>query len=507
MSQKLNVHDSGNILCPREIINCFEKPIGIVLDYYNEQYSSYYFVYKKIFQSYKIKEYMYDERNFISKYLGLDYQVLENITDVRDTVINQINKGIPVLISGDVIELYYSNFYKRQSHSHLFLIIGYDDRQLYNILDANPWTQYSGEAYIDQVLELETLNRVYQNSDVKQLIIINKCSTNNTKSDGISVLYLLDLYLNHTYAYPFIEECIIDNINKNISDENYNYNDDLYELVNKPKLKEFLLKELCSLINKELVSEIKDKNILPIIDRYYNSYKKLINKTISQIYRGEIIDKKQFALEIVQYEQAIRREFRNIRNEVVQHNEVNNAFTHKVSDESEKIENNDEHIITKFDSDYYFNFNSNKTYNSWDKDINPKVILMDGLNIYPNFYFETDIDINDDFEEIGFLAGITFYTSNDDIYSWGIHSGASIVLDHMGVNTTLFKVAYHSLNAHIFIELRNYKLFVGYFDLDEKKISKEITINGKISKIAVGCKTWVNGRSLKIKFSKNIFRF
>ena len=53
----------------------------------------------------------------------------EVVIKIHKIIINLIKSNKPVLLTGNLKELYYSSHYKEQDARHLFLIVGYDNEK------------------------------------------------------------------------------------------------------------------------------------------------------------------------------------------------------------------------------------------------------------------------------------------------------------------------------------------------------------------------------------------
>ncbi len=118
-----------------DMVDCYEKPLAHLLGYINPRYASLYLLLQKMFDSYE-----FQGRENIDYYIQELFQVhLEFSSDSKNIlsfIRHYIAQGYPVLLTGDLYELFYSDHYHISHWPHWFIITQYDDsRKLCRILD------------------------------------------------------------------------------------------------------------------------------------------------------------------------------------------------------------------------------------------------------------------------------------------------------------------------------------------------------------------------------------
>lgn len=497
MANYIKIKDESDNNYLRDEISCFEKSIGIVLDYYIKDASKLYFAFKKITRAYKPESTMYiDEKQFIKDILGLNCYYYSNGENFEQLIETAINNGAPALITGDLINLYYSSFFMEQHHEHLFLVTGYDARKkIYTILDADPWKIYDGSQYISQKIEYSTLEKVC-NSDKNQFKgLIEKCNDHNFNY-SFALKYCIELYLS-TQIHPAVEQEIIDRINNNLADDKYNCDDDISLLVNIPKFKRVGLKELIDLLMKYSSNFSELQSLSELANNMFNLSVDKINMVLKSVYRRRPVDFFEYSSEIITFESEIRKILTNYIDSS-QLLKVN--IQDECEDEKYIIENNEEAIIQCHTNDrFIFSFGNHKVYNSWTDDCCPKVLFKynDSSN---DSRFVTSVEVYDEFEEVGFLGGIVVKTGDGSVYFWGINSGKHLVLQHCGVNSCIAETPILEYAAELYVDIVGGNCSFGY--VSESKLCNIITIKltDKVRYLGVGSKTWINGEKLTIAF-------
>lgn len=111
-------------------IRCVEKPFSIILDSYMEGYGKMFSLALKYYQSYPIKNYLdqstYEDiyrlqMKILNDYFGIDF-ITEEVGDsvIVDWIKNKVEDNCVPLIFGNLKELYYSKYYKKENWGHVF---------------------------------------------------------------------------------------------------------------------------------------------------------------------------------------------------------------------------------------------------------------------------------------------------------------------------------------------------------------------------------------------------
>lgn len=318
-------------------VSCGEKVYGILLDNYNEEYSSIFYMYIKLFQAYNLGEYQnlpmdIPLEDIINDKFGLNIKeyILKN-NDFFQFINNQLNMNHPVLVPGNLKKLFYSKFYQRHDRDHLFLIKGYDDkRKIYFVLD-NLHINDKSAKYKEFILEYKTLksmNEAYLNNTNNGIIYYIENNNIDLLNPFDIFLDCIVFYLNNLTEKPYKELDYLDCLINHLSIGNY-YNKDLklnhddrgliifqdkhleFEqfnkvIINSVKYKDIFFTELIKNVNKYF----DDNNLLNEINILKNElieeWNKIINKALINFYRDEKFDVSKLVDKVISYEQKMK---------------------------------------------------------------------------------------------------------------------------------------------------------------------------------------------------------
>ena len=156
-------------------LNCFYKPMAILLASYNRDYFDFLLFYVSYYSNYMADGWFSGVFEKEESSFHLFFQFYENIlknkfglsirkVDILDEkelvnqIKNEVDKGYPVLIPGDLIGLSYSEMFMDEHHMHYFAIKGYNlKRKLFYILDNMHLESGSSTIYKDFSMEFEKL--------------------------------------------------------------------------------------------------------------------------------------------------------------------------------------------------------------------------------------------------------------------------------------------------------------------------------------------------------------
>lgn len=126
-------------------VDCFTKPHALIVDSLVPGLYDTYLFYAALFKSYGFSHHLHEGEEwsfglhpYIVEKLGFKYNFHQctTINEFRQLIISKLNKGVPLLIPGNLISLYYSWAYKKENALHLFIVKGYEkELKLYSIQD------------------------------------------------------------------------------------------------------------------------------------------------------------------------------------------------------------------------------------------------------------------------------------------------------------------------------------------------------------------------------------
>lgn len=492
-----------------DYISCFEKPVGIIIENYHELYPNIFYMILKLTQSLNLKsdyiEYENTSMDLIQKilkiHLKLELKSVENINCLHEFIEENLNNQIPVLLPGNLKELFYAKHYKINDWPHLFIIKGYDnEKQVYSILDSYHNTNLDFSKYTNFYMEYSTAEKLYssniENFKRKEIWFIE--NPNESISIDISniLVYCLDKYINNAYI-----KCNND-INKYLyCQENIDFEDYYKELLQILKWKITFFSEVISIykyidVNTKNYNEFKHTidtfklNIQTYINaiyvNYYRNKKAAIDKYLNMILKEEIL--------IVDF-------LKKIKGKVIKIKELKNTNI-KIIAKNEIIENNDDSIIKKINkNEYIFKFNNGKVYDSWFLDNSPKVMLKK-IDKNKKTIIQTKLNILKADKNSKFHAGIYIRTVTDELFFWGINCGRTLRLDLVGINENIFDVKKEINEVILKMEIYEKTFIISYKDINDFEFKDEKKIKGtnKIQEIGIGCKNWGSNDDFLLKF-------
>lgn len=181
-----------------DFLTCYEKPMTLALTTFSD-YDQYLFIlYLKFIQSYQVNGFI-DEKLIIPNFEKTIKWIIENrlklklvlkeanITEMHDWIEMQIDKQIPVMVTVNLKELYYSKYYKEQEWPYLLLINGYDrEKKVYYIVDTTH-TELSGakegQDYSQFVMAYDMVEKLYSSYNG----VMNKAYVASIENGDINV--------------------------------------------------------------------------------------------------------------------------------------------------------------------------------------------------------------------------------------------------------------------------------------------------------------------------------
>lgn len=215
-----------------DYLSCFDKPMGLSLNIHGWHYETLFYIYLKLFQSYRIStfplselffhDYAYQIRHIIEDKLKLVISIERGeLASLHSQIESLLSNGQFVLITINLSGMYYSSNYKRMDERYLLILNGYDSKKkLYSIIDTIH-TELDGHKrgliYKPFVIEYGYLERLY---DLYEKVfgyrfIVHTNNNNGVHSNDILRSCLIDcinLYLDAREDQPFREMEYIEKI-------------------------------------------------------------------------------------------------------------------------------------------------------------------------------------------------------------------------------------------------------------------------------------------------------
>ena len=501
----IEIKDTKNVY-DLDKVDCFERPTAIILESIDKDYSGYYLMFRKLFQVYSpdagksyYSELTKNIGNTIFDKLGITC-VNETVPDLRKALIERIDAQTPVLIPGNLMELYYSMYYKNRNWPHSFLIRGYDsENDLFHILDytqitasdvKRPYVAY--EPFVMRGRDLEAVYNGFAFFDPNPFITYLVKRDGSVPLDKKELLLAFLRLLNQKMDdNVFFEESIsaeIIALVKNHTAADSETIDELLHLLNKsPKRKDAMISEMLHLLkNYALPDDVYLKmerlrtDILQtwtvIIGKFYKNFLKRVYESLD-------------LTEVIQLERNLY-DLARLSLSGLPKTSSNDALF---------CENNDDQIIEILGERVAFSF-ANKTYNSFIRDDCPKVIFKDPA-VNGNFIFSTRAVVPRDNVEEGFLAGIFIRYKNGTLFFWGIDNDECLVFDFAGKGNLYRK--YDDRSDHTFvIQAVDQVLYYGVAEDNVTTILGSRNFSEGIAEVGLACKTWEDCKGIKVVFEE-----
>ena len=209
-----------------EEVNCLERPVAMVLNSYCPIYRNLYLFHEKMNRCYNL--HFYDDIGYKDKIsmkraqiileqeLGiLMHRVVER-DEMHQLILEQLKKNNPVIVPGNLKEIYYSKFYNKENWKHSFLLHGYNlDNKLFFIYDSvqcenekemckfcipqktlkQGYESYCNNFYEDGIYFIES-NEVDRNPDYRKMILNGlQLFVNNRKKQPYFEIDLIQHFL------------------------------------------------------------------------------------------------------------------------------------------------------------------------------------------------------------------------------------------------------------------------------------------------------------------------
>lgn len=506
MDEIIEIQDNLNAYALDEV-DCFQRPIAILLDNINPKYSDVFICYAKIIEFYygscSFDKLSSTIAQVVSNKMGIVFEQFKG-RKLEKFICESIDSEYPVILGIDYCKMFYSRYYMRESYPHWFIINGYDSyTDLFSILDYTqfldskfqyePFTLTSkmikefNKGYIKSYktdYSCFTLNTDSINTDIKKLVVdMLEFAMDNMQSGVYTIVRELDKLsarMNLQSDDTSIEKSRINIINLNksyatlfklILDFMYFYNFDSQAI-----------EEIASLQNK--------------ISRLWQNFSLI---TLSQI-DTQVGGKFQTPNSIKEIEEKMVSVIEDFHKYMLSFEATDEIAVEKNISDKEKISNDPDNVISLLNEDVVFNFEKMKDYNWWEYDNAPKyeVVKTKAKN---NITLSAKLDIANGFSTENFHAGFYIKTA-DDIYFAAIDNDSLYLLDKVNVdNYSCFKIFKNSY--HLYVEVgNNFIEFGEYVGQVRKVILKRLFERQEDLSLGLACKTWGKFGKLNVKFTE-----
>lgn len=497
-------------------VDCFEKPIGIVIEGMRPGYAGLFYMFLKFTQAYNVEHFFVDTpKNTIETEMKVKKQILREEFGVElqykewketESFHNFMEKELSgtnvVLVPGSLKELFYSKYYRRRNWPHLFLIKSYDsENQLYYTLDSSQFFKENMNLYRDFVIPydiMERLHATYKKDYFQYVYCIDSGKTEQMLDAGTIVGSCIHYFLKGKIEkQPYREIYYLEHMNQAIgSQEEVTYYSE--KLLRTNKAKKVFLHELGRYLEMKEYAKEKLDEFQTCAEHVLKEWKKLTNICYVHARKGKCTDVREESKNAVLMEEALYEQIKELSGFV-----QNSVSEDTVRKGKKQLENNEEHVITiGQDNTYTFLLPKGKVYTSWFKDDSPKVVLKQISDYENSFYISCKVKINVMKECSNFHGGIFLRTDQGYVYFWGTHCGNLIRLDLGGIDTDLYTYEKAGEEVWIGVRLEKNSCRVEVLSNGEVEDFHDISLIGRVVEVGVGCKTWDESDEVALTFSQ-----
>ena len=484
-------------------INCKEKPIINLLSLFNTEYSSLYLILIKMLESYNLNN-AFDKDVYLREIFGVKVLRMSPSSDkILPIIKKHIDFGMPIIIGGDLFELFYSSNYLRIHWPHWFVVNGYDDETLlFNLFDNTHIIDDVNEdfGYKNFKLPYNIMTNMYESflkyfSD-DDYYGITLMKPNGLNFDDIKVIIkILSVFLSNininNFDYKCIEQISLLNILSNSVKngdkiEKLNYLSEL--ILNTNKYKKVFLEQLSIQMERFYYNKGIIEDVIRFNNLLYEQWQSYSTRSIISIRRN--IGVPPFPEKLYKMECDLNNYLYNFRHFLQMHNHIN-------ENKSQSININKGH--------YSFILSDGKSHNWWLEDDCPKICLFSGEK-FERFEIATKYLIDEQTLENRFQFGIyvNTYQNNSNInktHFIGFDRNNKFVLDVIGECNSSSELNYKNFdNFYVRINKNNISCGVKQNQIYKEYLSSDyIDCSGKID-VGLACKTWGNGKYFHVDF-------
>lgn len=234
MNYTIGVDTSKN-LYTFDFVNCFEKPLGLILSNEEEVFQSLFYIYLKMLQSYSIRG--FDDPSvfytvsfndalvyIIGKKLGFEIMIEEaGSYNLHQIIRGHLDEGRAALVPGNLRELPYSDYYQTSDWKHLFLVNGYnEEKEVYSVIDSKHEKNVNVLRYEEFSFKYKLIEQLFTSAKEKLNVASIWSIYRKEETERLTEKELLkdvfDLLLNHKMEQPYKELDYIQRINKEIDE-------------------------------------------------------------------------------------------------------------------------------------------------------------------------------------------------------------------------------------------------------------------------------------------------
>lgn len=347
MSNSISIGTANN-LHTFDYINCFEKPLGLVLELQHNKFQDLFYMYLKLLQSYNIGKFENDSVFYTMNFnnavrwiiedklkLQIDVQNIQAV-DIHKYIKSQLDLNRPVLVTGNLRELSYTKHYKVGDWGHLFLLNGYDnEKELYDIVDGeHKKPEGNIFEYGAFTMDYGILERLYNSMKTKYELGFAGVIYSSGKAFDVNekelLLDCLDLFIEGRSKQPYKEVDYVDEVLNRIKNgegqdtqaNNFDPSNQIdFVFTRGIKYKEVFFNTLISFLKRHKFDEILIESLGEKVAALIDKWSKILNISLISYHLKNcfnISDKINEAKDIEEEVTSILTQIRNkMKNEAV----------------------------------------------------------------------------------------------------------------------------------------------------------------------------------------------
>lgn len=338
MGNFVNVDTSKN-LYTYNYVNCFEKPLGLILNNYGDVLQSFFYIFLKLFQSYGIKDFEGQDifytvsfnnalRFILEEKLDFKIEIVEEVPDrIHRVIKKRTDEGYPALVPGNLRELPYSEYYRTGDWKHLFLISGYDEeKEIYTVIDSDHKKNDHLLEYKKAFMSFGLLERLYASAKEKFNIAniwgIDKKDGSGYPKEKELLNDVFDLFLNHRTNQPYKELEYINRINSEIDEKAEEKEEALEDptaqidfiFLRAVKYKETFYNELTKMLKRQSIENEPVERLSLLKTNILKKWNDIANTALVQHYLKEKADLNREIAEVTGLEEEMRQFIGSLQN-------------------------------------------------------------------------------------------------------------------------------------------------------------------------------------------------
>lgn len=310
------------------MVNCLEIGIYYYLGLFGTNFQQYFLLFLKLIQSYNIPQfsdtdiiYPVNIHKYIQLILNDKLKVKINYHDFLDNgfydlIESLITEGKPVLITGNLKELYYSKNYKEKDTRHVFLINGFDkEKRLFKIINGEHYYVRNKCKYRQFVIPYQTIKKMLKSyrRAFGEFFICDFELSNNKFEEALALKECLSLFIiNNTDAGKYREVIYVNDIIQKISKEtDHSSNVDEFFL-RTIKYKEMFYSIFASSISEIYGGDNLANTIISLKESMISLWEDICNTCLLGLYKNTMFDIESRLKEVMSYEMEMEGKLKDL---------------------------------------------------------------------------------------------------------------------------------------------------------------------------------------------------